>query len=336
MAAAKSDPHSYVLPIAESQRIFDRDIVPAELGSLGSSKTTDGNIKPVAVFVVGQTGAGKTRTAPAIKVVMQSHRGQPAHFIADTYKTYHPAYPRLVVEAPALASPATGTDARRWLAMAAEHAIGRGIDVLLESACRNPADFADLAQAFHDAGYRVEVAIMAVPEGLSRLGILTRFYERLPEAGSRNLPPRLTPTKVHADSYEGLLDAAVFVDESSAVDQIVVVRRDHAVAYANERVNGSWKRAAATRKSLMEQRDRCLPKELSIARKDIENLRGLAIPELPPQLEEIESLLGPLMDENNNTHAPPLRLLVLPDIGVAGHSYDVNLDLTLGTIADNQ
>ncbi|KAI0128465.1 zeta toxin domain-containing protein [Xylariales sp. AK1849] len=110
------------------------------------------------------------------------------------------SYSSLVNENQFLASPATGTDARHWLATAAAYVITWRIDVLLESVCRNPEDFAELAQSFHNGSYRVEVAIMAVPEGLSRLGILTRFHERLPEAGSRNLPPRLTPRKVHDDS----------------------------------------------------------------------------------------------------------------------------------------
>jgi hypothetical protein len=175
--------------------------------------------------------------------------------------------------------------------MAATYAIERRVDVLVESACRHPKDFAELAQAFHDGGYRVEVVIMAVPEVLSRLGILTRFYERLPEAGSRNLPIRLTPRKVHDDSYHGLVEAAGFVDESSAVDQVVVARRDNMVAYANERINGVWNKPARTADSLLLERKRPLPeRERLLAEAALKRLRIENVPGLPARLDEIVAL----------------------------------------------
>ncbi len=79
--------------------------------------------------------------------------------------------------------------------MACEHAVAQRLDVLVESACRHPDDFCRLAEIFRAGGYKIRVAIMAVPEALSRLGILVRYYRNLPEAQSRGLPLRLTPKK---------------------------------------------------------------------------------------------------------------------------------------------
>lgn len=80
--------------------------------------------------------------------------------------------------------------------------------------------------------YRVEIVVLAVPAPLSRLGILTRFYDKASEksagpnktattavsgsgssSGGSLLPNRLTPTQVHDESYRGLEEAARWLDE---------------------------------------------------------------------------------------------------------------------------
>ncbi|KAI5868119.1 hypothetical protein GGS23DRAFT_591919 [Durotheca rogersii] len=89
------DPLSYVLSDDESRLIFERDIVPAELGALAAlpsspaasgggggaaslplpSSSSDASPPPLAVFIIGQTGAGKTRAAPLIKSAMIARLG---------------------------------------------------------------------------------------------------------------------------------------------------------------------------------------------------------------------------------------------------------------------
>lgn len=253
---------SYILSPSDSQHIFTTQIVPHELQPvLHLHHQTDGK-QPLSVLIVGQTGAGKTRLAPVLLDAMTSLDRTPAHFIADTYKAYHPAYASILDSKPALASAATGTDARRWLSMACEFAAERRLDVLVESACRHPDDFCSLAALFRKAGYRVAVAILAVPEALSRMGILVRFHLALPEAQSGRLPLRLTPKKVHDDSYAGLAEAARFVDESDAADAVVVVRRGNGVAYENSKgKDGKWKVQPAASRALEVERRRPLSGE---------------------------------------------------------------------------
>jgi UDP-N-acetylglucosamine kinase len=334
MAFNKGDLSTYRLSDAESQQIFQEQIVPKELGHLQNpaNDASHEDRPPLAVFVIGQTGAGKTRAAPAIKQVMQGRRGEPAHLIADTFKTFHPAYQQLVSESPAQASPATGPDARRWLVMAVSHAMDRRADLLIESACRYPQDFAELARMLHGddnpGGYRVEVMILAVPAALSWLGILTRYYERLPEAASRDLPMRLTPRKVHDESYAGLFDAAKFVDESGAVNQVVVVRRGDLVAYTNERVDGSWEAEGSAAEALVHERQRALPgAEQSTAEEDIARLRKLNLPELESAIPDIEPLAG-YFDTTSDERQ--LRDLLLPRKCTAHVRFGTKVDLSLG------
>jgi hypothetical protein len=291
MAAA-----AYILSPEASQQIFDTEIVPHELNPvLDLHHQTDGK-QPLAVLIVGQTGAGKTRLAPVLRAAMTALDRTPAHFIADTYKAYHPSYAEILRTKPGLASAATGVDARKWLTMACAFAAERKLDVIIESACRHPDDFCSLAAAFRRAGYRVAVAILAVPAALSRLGILVRFHMNLPEAQSGRLPLRLTPKKVHDDSYAGLAEAARFVDESDAADAVVVVRRGNGVAYENRRgEKGEWSAPAGAAKALEAERRRPLSKEeLDVVEEGLTTLRTLTDPGMSEQITEIQGLVDAL------------------------------------------
>ncbi|KAK7924556.1 TPR repeat protein oca3 [Apiospora marii] len=389
MSTPSSDAITFVLSEQESTVIFEQNIIPAEFGGLEENVATLLPPSPPNILIVGQTGAGKTRAAPAIKKAFESvairgkHRRSRdssvlaedikeeqegpvlAHFVADTYKTYHPAYATLSAaeqrdHQPGRASAATGPDARRWLAMAARYAVALRADVLLESACRYPDDFASLAQTFHEGGYRVEVVLLAVPAGLSRLGTLTRFYRRRrpseEAAGAESSPPRqqgallqarLTPKKVHDASYEGLLYAAEFVDEASVVDQVVVVRRDNLVVYANEKEKGERGRndntgeqpGPGTADALRRERRRpLLEGERDAAADDLARLRSIErgpSSELWTQLADVEALLEPLLAETASVSGeefPKVRPLVLPSQTMSLLEQDGGyVDLRLGT-----
>ncbi|OTA66585.1 hypothetical protein K449DRAFT_420254 [Hypoxylon sp. EC38] len=219
--------------------------------------------------------------------------------------------------------------------MAASVASSRRADVLLETAARHPGDFAELARMFRMQGYRVEVAVLAVPAALSRLGILTRFYEKLPEAGpGGGLPVRLTPWKVHEESYAGVLEAAAFVDgEEDVVDQVVVVRRDNLVAYANERVGGNWRRGPGVVEAVrMERRRPLTVGERTAAELSLKRLREMDVPGLSRQLEETEELLKPLLIDSNSLVYPPLKPLSLPN-SAHDEQFDNDAGLRLGIMS---
>ncbi|GKT95609.1 zeta toxin family protein [Colletotrichum tofieldiae] len=298
----------YILPDSESKEIFTTKILPTDLPQ--SLTPHPNRSRPLAVLIVGQTGAGKTRTAPAVLNAM-TRIHPPVHLIADVYKAYHPSYLALLDSAnPAHASPATGPDARKWLSMAAAEAIARKLDVLLESACRHPDDFRELARMFGEAGYRVEVVVMAVPAALSRLGILHRFYERLPEAGSGGLPIRLTPVKVHDDSYGGLLSVAEWIDGVNYVDRVLVVRRGNMVAFADEKAEDGKLQGKVAEEVRRERKRPLTKEERGFAAKDIERLAARDA----NLAEQVTGLLEPLLREEGHAY-PELRPLGFPPNG---------------------
>ncbi|KAM7197855.1 Zeta toxin domain containing protein [Rhypophila sp. PSN 637] len=348
-------PEEWKLSPSQHLDIFTNEIAPREIlphvhhqtPNPESSITNTNNTRtPLAIIIVGQTGAGKTRLAPDLLRAMSnnlatcssssnnppvsqaagnsSSTSEPeplqgkgiAHLIADTYKTYHPHYTTALSSNPQLASPLTSPSAREWLKMACHLCTCHKIPVLLESACRHPDDFIQLASLFHKAGYIVLVAILAVPSALSRLGILVRYHKDLPEARSGQLPLRLTPRKVHDESYKGLEQAAEWVDtnQEGAVDAVVVVRRGGAVAYTNRRRTTHAHIISSTReeeeevrrwekeqpggalKALIHERTRQLATdELETARKDIAALEGLQDVKVDEdEIGQIEELLDGL------------------------------------------
>ncbi|EEY20580.1 zeta toxin family protein [Verticillium alfalfae VaMs.102] len=271
---------SYILSTQTSDDIFKSQILPAEFPLLVPAPQTQAGQRPLAVLITLQNVPSLVRN--------------PNRLASDG--TSSPRRPQV-------------PDARRWLRLAA---------ATLRPTPRpphrvrvpHPDDFTALAAALHDAGYRVEVVVLAVPRPLSRLGILTRFHEKLPEAGSRGLPVRLTPIKVHDDSYNGLLNAAQWIDEHpETVDQVLVVRRGNLVAFcdAKERPDGKLKGQAAA--AIVRERERPLTDvEKNTAAEDLAKLekRDTAL------AQELRSMLAPLLAEIDPSSLQQLLPLEFP------------------------
>ena len=81
-------PASWHLTPAQHAHILHTQIIPTELGPYLPVPPTATSKKPLAILILGQTGAGKTRFTPSLLAPLDN----PLHLIADTFKTYHPFY----------------------------------------------------------------------------------------------------------------------------------------------------------------------------------------------------------------------------------------------------
>lgn len=191
--------------------------------------------------------------------------------------------------------------------MAVDEAARRRLDIVLESACRHPEDFTSLATILRDAAYHLTVIVMAVPAPLSRLGTLVRFHRDLPEARSRGLPLRLTPPKVHDDSYEGLGKAVEWLNRTGNSDRLIILRRGNLVSYLQE-PRGT--EGSITEAFIKERARPLTPEERRLAIQDLDKLKDT--PEASEHLDQIEQLLNPLLFptlDQNTTNYPRLRVL---------------------------
>lgn len=165
------DLERYKLPDWMHAEIFHNQIVPERLAGPAYQE------RPVVVFIGGQPGAGKTATTDTINHALDT-RGGAAHICGDFYKPYHPDYARLLAEDDRTAGAYTRLDTRQWHTEAEAYVREHHCHAVVETALADPAGFAETARRFHVSGYRVEVAALAVPAALSRLGLMDRYMRQ--------------------------------------------------------------------------------------------------------------------------------------------------------------
>ncbi|MFI5730498.1 zeta toxin family protein [Kribbella sp. NPDC051587] len=244
-AIGPADDDRYLLDEAESARIFRDRIIPDQL-------TGDAQEQPVVVLVGGQPGDGKATITALAKAVLVA-RGRPVVLSAAAYEAYHPRFHEPISEDPPTAGRYVAADGRRWLRAAEEWVIRHRYDAIVENELVDPEGFAASARAFKDAGFQVDIALLAVNEVLSWFGVLERHLRALENYGFG----RLTGQHVHDAGAAGVLRAAELIDAGEWADRIAVVRPDGRLVYGNERdPAGAWRQPARTASTISAERDR--------------------------------------------------------------------------------
>ncbi len=282
-----TDPSSVRLSEEEARRIFYELIVPHRLAH------RERQDRPVAMFVAGQPGAGKTATTRSL-LARLSDRGGAIVVDADLYKPYHPQYARLQSENDQLAAALVSPDSGRWMRMAQEWLAEHRIDTITETTMRDQSHFALPVETFQRAGYRIEAAIMAVPEAQSRLGVLNRYDEQVRNAGHG----RLTLRDNHDSAYTGVLSTAEAIDQQRLADAVSVYRRGDVLLYANDLTdNGDWRWPPGTRRAI--ERERARPWTMQESEQFAATYHRLARdlrPELHDELTDIARVAAPLLN----------------------------------------
>ncbi len=241
-----TEPGRWLLSEIESRDIFVEKIVPREF-----VRGRPGQSTPVAVFVIAQHGSGKTDTSQAIKTVLD-RRGGSVVIDSDLYKPYHPAYKRLMKVDGEMATAAVAADGQRWSRMASDHLREHRVDVMIEETVQNPPYFREQAQAWRSAGYRVDVAFLAVPEPVSRLGVLDRYQSQVDAKGSGRLPPADKQRR----AFAGVAQVAAMVEAEHVADVVTVWRRGNVNIYVNRSTDGVWQHQSGAAQALRSERDR--------------------------------------------------------------------------------
>ncbi|GAA2710214.1 zeta toxin family protein [Micromonospora olivasterospora] len=147
---------------------------------------------------------------------------------------------------------------------------------------------------FRAAGYRVEAAIMAVPEPLSRLGIIHRYHDQVQKLGYG----RLTARDNHDASYQGVRRAAETIDRDRIVDVATVYRRGNQQLHTNHLDGASaWRWPAGTAAAIDAERQRpWTPEETKAFAATVKQLFDEMGPEWHEELRDIVRLAAPLAD----------------------------------------
>lgn len=261
------------LPPTEHRRIFTDLIVPFHLGDPEPRRC------PVAVYVVGQPGAGKTA---ASILVLRAMRPGAVLVSSEDFRAFHPDYTRLLAERPRTAGALLRADYRGWQNAAEEWLRSRRADVVVEAAPATGTDLLASASRFQAAGYRVEVLVLAVRAADSRQGTAHRFALGL----EQGLPSRFTTPHGHDRCYRALTALAATLDRHPAAHTVTVTDRD---------VRALRNRQGGTAATLEGERQRPYTNAEAARFAAVQRRLWASLPRHRPELLEITALAAPLL-----------------------------------------
>lgn len=278
----------YQLSAAENRRIFERRIVPQLLAPARSQA------EPVAVYLLGQPGAGKTRVS-ALLGQRLDERGGFADIDSDLYKPYHPQYARLMREDDRKMTLYTGEDGRAWMRQAQQYARENRLNVLVQEIAMDAEFLAQGMSKYRAAGYRIEVAAMGVHQALSDQGYLNRYQEQVNDRGQG----RLTVPEKAIASYSGILTSAGKIEREYLANYEAVYRRGESEPrYANELATAdSWAEEPRFAEAIVEARNLPLTAEETM---DFLRVQAKLYEQMDtsfhPKLREIDAQAAPILD----------------------------------------
>ena len=227
-AQARTEPPGvdyHRLSAEEHKWVFDELIVPSYLAGV------TGHADPVVVFVMGQPGAGKSRSARMVMRAMRDRR--PTLITSDNFRNFHPDYFQLLQDEPRTAGSRIRTDYQAWQAQAEAYVRDRQGDVVIEIAPGSPERFLANAEAFRQAGYRVELVVLAVRAADSRQSTANRYTE----LSRRGIPARFTTAVGHDRCFAALTETVRAAEEQDVVDSLTVMRRDGTALHTSGHAN---------------------------------------------------------------------------------------------------
>ncbi|MFG3532721.1 zeta toxin family protein [Streptomyces sp. NPDC047917] len=216
-----------VLSEAEHQRVLAGSLSAWTAGAVAQER-------PLAVFVAGPPGSGKTTLADLLHASL-ARRGGAVRIGSDLYKTAHREYEALMLADVRTAGVRVRPHTRRWQAEVEAYARSARLDVVVETALADPAEFRSVSAVYREAGYRIELVALAVAEADSQLGVLQRFFGMPAHGGGRYVG-----WENQDGCAAGLLETLAVVEEERLVDRVGVVRRGLEPLYDNELVGGKW------------------------------------------------------------------------------------------------
>ncbi|MCC3776510.1 zeta toxin family protein [Streptomyces sp. UNOB3_S3] len=128
-------------------------------------------MRPVMAFVAGQPGAGRTGVARMVRRTLRD----PAHIRRDGFKVFPPdCFQLLRGEPRRMASARIRVGYRAWQAQTERYVRERRGDVVIELTPSSAGAFMAGAALYRQAGYRVELVVLAVRAADSRQGTANR------------------------------------------------------------------------------------------------------------------------------------------------------------------
>jgi len=297
------------LSAEEHQHVLATRILPAALHGAVAQE------RPVAVWVAGQPGSGKTGLAEQVHTAL-GRRGGAVLVGSDLFKRHHPGYGAFLEDDDLTAGERVRAVVRAWQEQVEELARASRLDVVVETALAEVDPVRAAARAYRAAGYRLELVVLAVAEPVSQLAVAGRYLRQAAAAGGRG---RFVGWGNH-DRCAAALPAVVRVIEDDLLaDRVTVVDRTKAVLYVNELATGSWMRRPGAASAVRAERSRpwtaVETARFRAEQAEVELLRG------HPQVRELPARVAGTGLERAAALAEPVRRTAQVSAGRAGVDF---------------
>lgn len=172
----------------------------------------------------------------------------------DALKPYHPRYRAAVIDG-VEAHGSILPDCVTWFERALDLVAELRVNAVVEHSLLYRSVMDRRLARFHRAGYRTEIALVAAPAAVSRLGILARYQFAVERIGYG----RYCPEDHHDRRFDHLVEVARWADGHPHVSRVSVHRRGEVTPiYSTERgLDGRWQPPPQTPQVL--KAERCRP-----------------------------------------------------------------------------
>jgi len=216
---------------------------------------------PCVIITGGQPGSGKSGLTK-----MATERFRESGYVlvdADKVRPYHPQYDALMEADDKMAANLTHPDAGQWARRLMQDGIAGRRNLIIDQTSSNPEAVAALTKELRQAGYRIEMHVMAVPHAVS----LQRIYQRYEDQHEQFGSGRFSTQDKHDEAFLGIAKTVTAVEAARQVDHLALYDKDRQQVYQNRLVQGEW------------EHQPCANHFLSIAREQpltLEDARALA------------------------------------------------------------
>lgn len=249
----------------ENQEVFEKVIKPI-IENVGTKQEN-----PIALFLGGQPGAGKSALAEEVLSEFES-KGSLVPISTDDYRDKHPHQKKLMETNDKIASQLTGPDCGLWVQKAVALAKENKFNILLDGTLRDSEAVAQSMTSLRKAGYKIEVRIVAVSAQQSQLATMLRYEGQKADKGVG----RMTSPEAHDAGYHGLPVTLKRIEDEMLADKIGIYQRGGDKLYENSQDQGQWKYPPKAVEVLEDKRNRRLsPTEAEAYLKDCVTLNNL-------------------------------------------------------------
>jgi len=206
--------------------------------------------QPCAVITGGQPGAGKSGITA---ITMERFRESGYVLVdADKMRPYHSSYLDLIAKDDKNAANLTHPDSAKWAQRLMRDGVAGRRNIIIDQTSRDPVAMANITQSLKQAGYRVELHVMAVSEKVSEQRIYQR-YEDMRESGGFG---RFSTKDKHDEAYIGVARTVASVEAGKQVDRLCLYDHTVQAIYDNRIENGQWQKEPVALKTLEQERNR--------------------------------------------------------------------------------